>query len=533
MNRPGGARRRSVCAVAFAAGSLLAACAGPEAEPRNGAPPGVKTEVRPDTPGNDLQFNFDRSDLVESFASPAGGFRVHFTRSGLNAVPAADEDASGVPDFVEEVASVYDEVLAFYTDELGFRAPPDDGAIADNGGDARFDVYLVDFGGSADGHFAVDACTGEVCVGFMTQENDYVGYAYPSTLYANRVLGSHEFFHAVQAGYDSDQGSVIGEGTAVWATEQYDPSLDDFEYFTDGYLQNPDRPIDEPLPGPVDPFSYGSAIFFQFLEEAYGAGTVRSLWERCEDGAGGVEDPEWLDALGVLLEETKQTTFADAFTEFARWNLFTDDFANPAEAYADASGYARVRIDAGSLPHQDDEIRAYHASAQYYGFDPAGRGAIHAVLVAPQDAPDATTEMRVLVATEAGDVRTTVLLDDATAGTQAVDVSGAERVIVVVVNAAPGGESRKPGLCIGTAEEVATCKLALAGTGAGGAGSGGAGGSAGGGGGDGADEPEDDGCGCSAADRPPSRAWLAGFAALAYFARRRRARSTAAPATAR
>ena len=30
----------------------------------------------------------------------------------------------------------------------------------------------------------------------------------------------------------------------------------------------------------MDPFSYGSAIFFQFLEERYGAGTIRALWER-------------------------------------------------------------------------------------------------------------------------------------------------------------------------------------------------------------------------------------------------------------
>ena len=50
---------------------------------------------------------------------------------------------------------------------------------------------------------------------------------------------------------------------------------------------------------------------------------------------------------------------------------------------------------------------------------------------------------------------------DQAAGTEMIDTKGADNFIVVVVNTEQEGQSRRPGLCIGTAEEVATCKTTL------------------------------------------------------------------------
>jgi hypothetical protein len=136
--------------------------------------------------------------------------------------------------------------------------------------------------------------------------------------WANRILGSHELFHAVQSAYDVEQGSVLAEGTAVWATEQFDPSLDDLEWFITGFFENVDRPLDEPLPGPADPYSYGAGVFFQFLHEALGPTVVRSLWERCEDGAGGVDDPYWLDVLDATLQDAADISFSRTRTSSSR-----------------------------------------------------------------------------------------------------------------------------------------------------------------------------------------------------------------------
>lgn len=533
-------------------GAALAGCAedgapwlgDPEEAGLSPGEPSLAPLVRPDTPGNSLLFNFEPEDVVETHGSAGGRFLVHFTRTGPNAVPAADTDASGVPDFVEQVADVYEEVLTTYVDKLGFRPPVGDEDIADNGGDGRFDVYLVDFAGSGDGHYSNDKCgpgNSDICAGYMVQENDYKGYGYPSTLVANRILGSHELFHAVQAAYDKGQGSVLSEGTAVWATEAFDPSLKDFEAFVDGYLDNVDRPLDKPLPGAVDPFSYGAAVFFQFLTERYGDDMVRLLLERTENGANGVDNPVWFEELDPFLQAEAGVPFADAFTEFATWNLFTGKFADPARSYANGAGYPPAAMTEGEAPFTDDEVRVFYASAHYFRVPPAGRAAMTAALVAPADAPGEVDGLRLLLvprgADDLGEVKE---IANVGAGTETVDTSSADRLIVFVVNGLMGGDSRKPGLCIGTVEEVAACRSALLGGGgaggsgeggSGGAGGSGEGGAGGAGGAGGVGDGDPGGCGCRAAgpDQEPFAAGALAVLAAGVYLRRRRERASARP----
>ncbi|WP_437285885.1 MXAN_6640 family putative metalloprotease [Sorangium sp. So ce406] len=531
----------AAASLAPALAVLLAACgAGDPAAGPIDAPAAAPLD-RPDTRGTQLQFRFDPDDVVETFASASGGFLIHFARDGRSAVPAADADASGVPDFVEEVAAVYDEVIVHYRDVLGFRPPASDEDLPDNGGDGRFDVYLVDFAGVGDGVFRVDACADDGgedrCVGFMTQENDYEGYGYPSTRTANRILGSHELFHAVQAAYDHDQDTLIQEGTAVWATESFDPSLRDFEGFVDGYLSNVDRSLDVPLGGPVDPFSYGIALFFQFLEERYGEGTVRSLWERVEDGAFGEADPAWFEQLDPLLSSRAEATFGEAFVEFATWNLLTGAAADPERSYAAGAGYRGLDPQEVAAPYAD-RLRVFHASAQYFSVPPDGRATMTAALAAPADDPAQLDGLTLLLAARRGRAYGEVVrAGDLAAGAEPIDTTDADDLAVIVVNGLQDGESRKPTLCIGTADEVAACRAAVEG-GGGDGGGGGAGGDDGAGGGGaaptgGGEGSVDDGCGCrigSPSDAAGSSAEAAGLvlgASLLGLAARRRRRTVA------
>ncbi len=402
---------------------------------------------RPDTPGTTELFHFDASDVVETYGSPGGDFLLHFTRSGLNAVPSADTDTSGVPDYVEELAVLYDEVLAFYRDDLGFRAPLSDENITDNGGDARFDVYLVDFGGGSDGSFRTDGCglggapPGQ-CVGFMVQENDFAGYGYPSLDYANRVLSSHEFFHGVQAAYDSTQGSVISEGTAVWATETFDPTLRDLEGFAGGFLDHTDRPIDQGLSGPVDPFSYGAGLFFRFLEERFDRAIIRALWEACET-------TPWLTALDSILASDYASSFAEAFVELSEWDLYTASAADPSVAYAQGAMYPPVMTTSVSLPYATTTpLRMFYASARYFSASPGSRTQTEAALVGDVDG------LALALAVRRGN--TITIAPGATA-----DTGGADEVTLIVINTAMSGDSRRPGLCIGSHDEVAACQAAM------------------------------------------------------------------------
>lgn len=438
--------------------ALLASCA--DVDPTGAA----ASLIRPDQPGIGPPM-FDATERVETFASRGGTFLVHFSRAGRNAVPAVDMDSDGTPDYVQETAELYDRVLAFYRDTRGFHAPPNDMAVTGgNGGDARFDVYLVDFAGRADGAFRRESCDPArdvACPGYMVQENDFTGYPYPSTRVATTILSSHEFFHAVQAGYDVRRGSILEEATAVWGTEQFDPTLTDFEGFVPGYLSRPDRSLDQVQTGPVDEFSYGAAIFFQFLTERHDAAIVSRLWAACamDDGT-----TSWVDILDAVLRRDYASSFAAEYAEFTVWNLYTGARANPRRAYAHGASYPLVATTRQTLPFMDNQVRLFHAATRYYTVVPGDRAQITAAFVAPAGAAsDALDGLELRLAVRRGSVVDEPhRLASVTAGTETVDVTGATEVIVLLTNVRSTGASSTPGLCLGSPDEVAQCRATIA-----------------------------------------------------------------------
>ncbi|MFO0611060.1 MAG: MXAN_6640 family putative metalloprotease [Polyangiaceae bacterium] len=486
--------------------------------------PSSGIEIRPDAPGNTRMFAFDAGETVETFASVGGHFVVHYTRNGADAVPPADADTSGVPDYVELVASTYEAVRDHYS-SAGFLEPVSDAALADNGGDGKFDVYLVDFAGQGDGHYQTEGCQKSVCTGFMTQENDFKAYGYPSLQVAVRTVASHEYFHAIQAAYDADQGAVLAEGTATWGTETFDATLKDFEGQVSGYMKNTSRPLDEPLGGAVDTFSYGTAIWFWFLEERYAPGLVKGLIERTKDGANGVADPQWFEVLDDHLKAGAGTSFADAFVEFSTWNLFTGKHADAAQGYAAGAQYPSPTMEAVTAPYQDDALRVYHASTQYLRAPADGRAAMGAALVSK--ASGDTDGLVLLAAVEKSSAYAVTKLDSLD-GAATVDTTGADAVVLAIVNTNMTGESKRPALCLGSPEEITACKASLAMP----TGTGGAGGSAAsttGAGGGGSDGDSSGGCSCSVGAESVDSPWIAAAAALALASVGRRARRRGRP----
>ncbi|MBI1944300.1 MAG: hypothetical protein HYS27_01320 [Deltaproteobacteria bacterium] len=403
--------------------------------------------ARPDDPGPGELFTFDAGDTVEIFDTAR--FRLHYARAGDHAVPAADSDTSGVPDYVEGLGDIYESVLDRYLG-LGFRAPvPDNGADPAND-DARFDVYLVDFGLSADGAFTTEGCGGGTCWGYMVQENDFAGYGYPSASYANRLLASHELFHAVQAAYDDGQGQVIGEGTAVWASEQFDDSLGDYEGYSGYFLDETNLPLDATGGAVVSGRTYGSVLFWQFLTERFGEDAVRRVWEASVDGAGGIDDPYWFD----LVDTVAGVPFADLLGEFAAWTIYTDERADPSVSFAAGSQLDDVITTPIELPLTDDSFLVFDAGFQALRADAAGRTRIEAAL-----AGDAT-DVRLALFAIGGGVLDAVAVDGTRGG---IDVGEADEVWVQLVNSSRAGGAARPGLCIGDAAEVDACLAELEG----------------------------------------------------------------------
>jgi hypothetical protein len=417
--------------------------------------------LRPDSPNTDeLPPVFGPGEKVETFDSKAGAFRVHFSKQGPNAVPSADADGDKVPDYVQLVAAEYDEVGDFYAKELGFERPPSDESVPnDNGGDAHFDVYLVDFSTSSDGSFRAELCTSPSatrCPGYMKQENDFLGHNYASLSLATRILASHEYFHAVQAGYDAKAGANINEGTAVWASEQYDPSLEDLEGFVAGYLDRPDRGLGQEPIGPVDAFSYGSSLFFQFLSERHDRAIVRKLWEGLRDDVGA-EGPEatWVHALDAVLKNAYDSSIADAFAEFSRWNLFTAGRADPERAYESGRMYPELKTKSVSLPFHDDAPRIFPLAAKFYSARASKSGTIALAV-----ASDAALEgVRLLLAREDGS-QIAELAEAAATDEASVKLEGVragDTIFAAVLNTKLAGDSQRPEVCLGAPSDVEAC----------------------------------------------------------------------------
>ncbi|AKF05333.1 MXAN_6640 family putative metalloprotease [Sandaracinus amylolyticus] len=402
---------------------------------------------------------FDEGDEVERFDSPGGAFAIHFTRAGTHTVPLADADADGVPDFVQEVAATYDEALAFYV-SLGLRAPlGDEGVPEGDGGDGRLDVYLVNFGGGSTGAFRRDVCT-TTCIGHVVQENDFAGYGFASRRSAVRILASHELFHAVQAAYDADQSAVLGEGSAVWASEAFDPTLEDLEAFSDSYLGATDRSIEQSATGPVDPYTYGAGVFFEFLAERYGPELVVGVVRDVEDGARGVADPRWIDVLSSALERDHATTFEAAWLDHARWNLRTGRRADPEASYERGAMLAELAIEALPVPYADTRVRMLRGSSRSYRVTLGSRARVGVDLLEPMGREGATEGLFVLVTPETDGVIGATRTAPASEGPHWIDASEGESAIVTIVRALDedDGAGRAPAMCIGSEVELAGCR---------------------------------------------------------------------------
>ncbi|MFZ5475130.1 MAG: MXAN_6640 family putative metalloprotease [Myxococcota bacterium] len=320
--------------------------------------------VRPTEGG---MWAFDDTDVVTTVDSPTGTARVWYSTDGPNAVKAGDDDADGVPDFAQSVAAYTEDVLVFY-EEAGFRPPVSDEG---RGGDDAMDVYLVDFGGNADGAYTAENCdtvgTATQCDGYFVMENDFAGYGYSDVDTAIRVLTSHELFHAVQAAYDAGEGVWLSEGTAVWAEQLYDPLNEDFVAFCDAYLDDTARSLNEPPTGPVPTFAYATAIWWWFLSNRYGDDVIVELMEATETS----EDEDATLAAMAAVEEARGGSLAEDFATFARWNLATGSRAGVAESYPFAEDIGGIRPDY-SGESISDENRFYPLATTYMKVDHEG-----------------------------------------------------------------------------------------------------------------------------------------------------------------
>ena len=219
-----------------------------------------------------------RPVLADSATFTSSNFNIHYANSGDDAPDLTDADADQVPDWVERVSAVFEEVYAVEVTGMGYRPPPV----------ARYDVYLSDL--AADGAYGFTTDDGQpafpaVSVGSYIE----IDRAFTDGIFTEngrytpdqmlQITAAHEFHHAIQFGYNYYFDIWYAEVTSTWMEDEIYDSVNQLYSYLPAYLpRSSTLSLDAPLGLNSE---YGRWIFNRYLAERHNtAQVVRSVWER-------------------------------------------------------------------------------------------------------------------------------------------------------------------------------------------------------------------------------------------------------------
>jgi hypothetical protein len=320
-----------------------------------------------------------RPSLPESIASPNGFFRIHYNTSGPEAVPPEDLDGDLVPDYVERIALYCDSSYSAYVDHMGYLPPPTDGST---GGDDLYDIYILSIAayGVTVPEAAADSDWNDYS-SFIQVHCNFYGFSENDdpagdTIGAQKVTCAHEFFHAVQMAYDRNEELWWMEASAVWMEEVVFPEVNDNFIYLPYFFNEPELKLND---GTFH--MYGSFVWPAYLQQRYGVPILKSVWEACRYNNGFTAIDSGLAEYGQLLKY--------AFSEFARWNYYTDIYADPIKSYLEGNRYPIINYDFVYATLAHDSLTAANPpqglGSNYWQFtiDPSTQGILEVFLDAP------------------------------------------------------------------------------------------------------------------------------------------------------
>ena len=275
-----------------------------------------------------------RPDVQHNILSPSGRFRVHYDTEGRHAVAPTDDDANGIPDYIDLTVAVLDSVWVLEIEQLGYNPPPSDKGL---GGGDEYDAYVIELDGRYYG-FAYPESAGAVTTSsYLEIDNNFTDSDYKQTsgLDALRVTIAHEFHHAIQFGYYATfDGSWWQESTSTWMEEVAYPHIDDYLQYLTYFLSEPQRALNSGVYRSLH--TYGTAIFSLFLDQRYGRELNRLIWEEL-----GQRKSVHLDHFDRVIRQVEPGGLGVTMGEFAVWNYFTNNRYH-GEYYAEGDKYPFV-----------------------------------------------------------------------------------------------------------------------------------------------------------------------------------------------
>jgi hypothetical protein len=283
-----------------------------------------------------------------------GHFCIHWVPKGA--------DAPHSKHWVNKQLNMMNKVWKFEVGKLGYRAPIKDGNA---GGNSRFDVYLKDlFPEGYYGYCAAERPTSynsHLYSGFCVLDNDFAKSQFGAPpMDSATVTAAHEFFHAIQFGYDALEDSWMLEVSSTWMEERYnDNSNDNRQYLPYGQLKVPNRPLDT-FQNPCCS-QYANWVFFQYLSEHYGVGIVKQIWNQAASFKGGGHK---YSAKAIAAVLARHGGFKRVFAKYAGANTvpgrsYPEGKHYPSAGYVGTYGLSQTVRSSGWK-----KIRVHHMASQ-------------------------------------------------------------------------------------------------------------------------------------------------------------------------
>ena len=252
---------------------------------------------------------------VPSRKKCGGNFCIHWVTS--------TEDAPPSQAWVNTMLRLMNHVWKKEVNRMGYRPPVSDRG---RGGNAKFDVYLAQIADRG----LYGYCAPErrkpgfewLASGFCVLDNDYVGFP-RSPIQSAQVTAAHEFFHAIQFGYDFGEDPWLLEATATWMEERvFDNVNDNRQYLSASQVADPVTPLDffNSLGGSQQ---YGNWVFFEFLSKKFGNGIVKQVWNKAAAFTGA---PDMYSTKAIVATLKPHKGFKRVYSDFVSANTLPAKF---------------------------------------------------------------------------------------------------------------------------------------------------------------------------------------------------------------
>ncbi len=173
--------------------------------------------------------------------------------------PLESTDGDDIPDFVQTMSQVFENVFAVENVAMGWREPTPDGT---RGGDFnKVDVYLKQLGDQGIFGYATPdpGQQANSQAAYLVMDDDFSTAEYPR--YSNplppmQVTAAHEYNHVLQFGYDVLQDTWMFESTAVWMEDKVYDDINDYVSYLGPWSQLTQVPLTAFNPGDLtDPLN--------------------------------------------------------------------------------------------------------------------------------------------------------------------------------------------------------------------------------------------------------------------------------------